>query len=197
MDEDHSSAPDVPSANGAKMGGLMTWREDGGLRTLHEVTEHLDLIVTLGGDGTVLWTCSLFDNRPVPPVVAFSMGSLGFMAPFAVQDFEDVLDRALAGDFPLSIRHRLHCRIFRTRKEEEGAPSHSPLIEDHVVLNEVAFDRGMSPFLTKLECWADNSYVTTVQGDGLIIASPSGSTAYSLSAGGCMVHPAVRTSRFF
>lgn len=63
--------------------------------------------------------------------------------------------------------------------------------EEHVVLNDVVIDRGLSAALTHLECFCDDGFVTTVQGDGLIIATPSGSTAYSMSAGGSMVHPQV------
>lgn len=63
--------------------------------------------------------------------------------------------------------------------------------EPILVLNEVTIDRGMSSFLTNLECYCDNSFVTCVQGDGLILSTTSGSTAYSLAAGGSMVHPQV------
>jgi len=63
--------------------------------------------------------------------------------------------------------------------------------EPILVLNEVTIDRGMSSYLTYLECYCDSSYVTRVQGDGLIISTTSGSTAYSLAAGGSMVHPQV------
>lgn len=61
-----------------------------------------------------------------------------------------------------------------------------------LVLNEVTIDRGISSYLTNLECYCDNSFVTCVQGDGLILSTTSGSTAYSLAAGGSMVHPQVR-----
>lgn len=64
--------------------------------------------------------------------------------------------------------------------------------EPILVLNEVTIDRGISSFLTNLECYCDNSFVTCVQGDGLILSTTSGSTAYSLAAGGSMVHPQVR-----
>eukprot|EP00878_Enallax_costatus_P015779 GHUV01016535.1.p1 GENE.GHUV01016535.1~~GHUV01016535.1.p1 ORF type:complete len:178 (+),score=34.64 GHUV01016535.1:1134-1667(+) len=63
--------------------------------------------------------------------------------------------------------------------------------EEHVALNEVVIERGISPFLTNLECFCDGGFVTHVQGDGLIIGTPTGSTAYSLAAGGSMVHPQV------
>ncbi|KAL6616725.1 hypothetical protein ACP70R_038995 [Stipagrostis hirtigluma subsp. patula] len=126
-----------------------TWDNDEEIKLLHT---KVDLIVTLGGDGTVLWAASLFKG-PVPPVVAFSLGSLGFMTPFPKDE--------LVTEEPI------------------------------LVLNEVTIDRGISSYLTYLECYCDSSFVTCVQGDGLIISTTSGSTAYSLAAGGSMVHPQV------
>ena len=64
-------------------------------------------------------------------------------------------------------------------------------LDEQVVLNEVVIDRGVSPFLCNLECYCDGNFVTHVQGDGLIVATPTGSTAYNLAAGGSMVHPQV------
>ncbi|XP_051142803.1 putative NAD kinase 3 [Andrographis paniculata] len=82
------------------------------------------------------------------------------------------------------LRHRLQCYIIRKNSDSDNE---GPIL----VLNEVTIDRGISPFLTNLECYCDNSFVTRVQGDGLILSTASGSTAYSLSAGGSMVHPQV------
>ena len=67
-------------------------------------------------------------------------------------------------------------------------------LDEQVVLNEVVIDRGVSPFLCNLECFCDGNFVTHVQGDGLIVSTPTGSTAYNLAAGGSMVHPQVSTS---
>lgn len=65
-------------------------------------------------------------------------------------------------------------------------------LDEQVVLNEVVIDRGVSPFLCNLECFCDGNFVTHVQGDGLIVSTPTGSTAYNLAAGGSMVHPQAR-----
>lgn len=78
------------------------------------------------------------------------------------------------------------CRVIR-----DSAKSEYETEEDILVLNEVTIDRGISSYLTNLECYCDNSFVTRVQGDGLILSTTSGSTAYSLAAGGSMVHPQV------
>ncbi|EFJ37483.1 hypothetical protein SELMODRAFT_76799 [Selaginella moellendorffii] len=178
-------------ADDLSMTFLHTWDSDEELCFLHN---KIDLIVTLGGDGTVLWAASLF-RGPVPPVVSFAMGSLGFMTPFQSESYRECLLSVMKGPAYITIRHRLHCRIIRhsssskSRKKQAGE-------EVYIVLNEVAIDRGMSSFLTNLECYCDNIFVTNVQGDGLILSTPSGSTAYSLSAGGSMVHPQVAAMLF-
>ncbi|CAN6557616.1 unnamed protein product [Malus baccata var. baccata] len=159
-----------------------TWKDETEIMLLHT---KVDLVVTLGGDGTVLWAASMFKG-PVPPIVPFSLGSLGFMTPFHSERYRDYLDSILNGPINITLRHRLQCHVIReaakNKYETEG-----PML----VLNEVTIDRGISSYLTNLECYCDNSFVTCVQGDGLILSTTSGSTAYSLAAGGSMVHPQV------
>ena len=161
----------------------------------------IDFIVTLGGDGTVLWVSSLLGDAPVPPMVSFHLGSLGFMTPFPASAVRRTVDAVLGGGFELQLRHRLHCRVVRAPDStaaalalpaaQGGNEREHAITRDKAVLNEVVVDRGTSPFLTHLECYCDDVFITTVQGDGLIVATPSGSTAYSLAAGGSMVHPQV------
>lgn len=161
---------------------VQTWEKDEEVLLLHT---KVDLVVTLGGDGTVLWAASLFKG-PVPPVISFSMGSLGFMTPFKSDEYRDCLGTIMRGPVSITLRHRLQCHVLRDAENDER------LIEEPIlILNEITIDRGMSPFLTYLECYCDNSFVTCVQGDGLILSTTSGSTAYSLAAGGSMVHPQV------
>ncbi|KAM3335992.1 hypothetical protein ACQJBY_030139 [Aegilops geniculata] len=161
---------------------VQTWDNDDDKKMLHK---KVDLIVTLGGDGTVLWAASLFKG-PVPPVVAFAMGSLGFMTPFPSEQYRGCLDNVLKGPFSITLRNRLQCHVIRDAAKDEIVTE-----EPILVLNEVTIDRGISSYLTYLECYCDSSFVTCVQGDGLIISTTSGSTAYSLAAGGSMVHPQV------
>ncbi|PNT71394.1 hypothetical protein BRADI_2g26930v3 [Brachypodium distachyon] len=196
---------------------IQTWDNDQEMKTLHT---KVDLIVTLGGDGTVLWiaeieglkdkqrepsiawvvsqpgvlaatrarsskAASLF-RGPVPPVVAFSLGSLGFMTPFPSEQYRECLGNVLKRPFTITLRSRLQCQVIRDAAKDE-VETEEPII----VLNEITIDRGMSSYLTYLECYCDSSFVTCVQGDGLIISTTSGSTAYSLAAGGSMVHPQV------
>ncbi|XP_042480230.1 probable NAD kinase 1 isoform X2 [Macadamia integrifolia] len=161
---------------------VQTWKDDEEVLLLHMKT---DLVVTLGGDGTVLWAASMFKG-PVPPVVPFSLGSLGFMTPFHSEHYREYLDAILKGPISITLRHRLQCYVIRDSAKDE-LDTEGPFI----VLNEITIDRGISSFLTNLECYCDNSFVTLVQGDGLILSTTSGSTAYSLAAGGSMVHPQV------
>ncbi|WOK96046.1 NAD kinase 3 [Canna indica] len=161
---------------------VQSWEYDEEIKHLHS---KVDLVVTLGGDGTVLWAASLFKG-PVPPLVPFSLGSLGFMTPFQSENYRDCLDMILKGPFSITLRHRLQCHVIREAAKDE-LDTEEPIL----VLNEVTIDRGISSYLTFLECYCDSSFVTCVQGDGLILSTTSGSTAYSLAAGGSMVHPQV------
>jgi NAD+ kinase len=86
----------------------------------------------------------------------------------------------------------LQCYVIR-----DAAKNEYEMEEPILVLNEVTIDRGISSFLTNLECYCDNSFVTCVQVDGLILSTTSGSTAYSLAAGGSMVHPQVHHDNIF
>ncbi|XP_015875730.1 NAD(H) kinase 1 isoform X1 [Ziziphus jujuba] len=159
-----------------------TWKDANEIMLLHT---KVDLVVTLGGDGTVLWAASMFKG-PVPPVVPFSLGSLGFMTPFYSEHYRECLNSILKGPISITLRHRLQCHVIR-----DDAKTEYETEEPILVLNEVTIDRGISSYLVNLECYCDNSFVTSVQGDGLILSTTSGSTAYSLAAGGSMVHPQV------
>jgi NAD+ kinase len=88
------------------------------------------------------------------------------------------------------LRHRLDCCVLRSNRLASPEPERSVPgagAESHFALNDVSLHRGISPFLTNVEVYCDNTFVTSVQGDGLLVATPTGSTAYSLAAGGSMV----------
>ncbi|MCJ1418457.1 NAD(+) kinase [Xylographa parallela] len=161
--------------------------------------ETFDLVLTLGGDGTVLYTsCCLF-QRIVPPVLAFSLGSLGFLTNFEYASYKSSLNRIM-GDtgMRVNLRMRFTCTVFRSNlSRAKGGGSHPPNTADMVegeqfeVLNELVIDRGPSPFVSNLELYGDNELLTVVQADGCIFSTPTGSTAYSLSAGGPLTHPSI------
>lgn len=156
---------------------LKFWDKD----TTWKMPELFDLVVTLGGDGTVLYVSNLF-QRIVPPVISFALGSLGFLTNFDYQNFREKMTLVLESGVRAYLRMRFTCRVHRA----DGT-----LVCEQQVLNELSVDRGPSPYVTQLELYGDGSLITVAQADGLIIATPTGSTAYSLSAGGSLVHPGV------
>ncbi|XP_022870357.1 NAD kinase 2, chloroplastic isoform X1 [Olea europaea var. sylvestris] len=153
-------------------------------RDLHE---RVDFVACLGGDGVILHASNLFIGA-VPPVVSFNLGSLGFLTSHTFQDCKNDLKQVIHGNNTLdgvyiTLRMRLCCEIFRNGKAVPGKVFN--------VLNEVVVDRGSNPYLSKIECYEHDHLITKVQGDGVIVATPTGSTAYSTAAGGSMVHPNV------
>ena len=159
-----------------------------------EARASVDYIITLGGDGTVLWASKQFNKEYFPPVIAFAMGSLGYMCNF---DFarchEKVLSKLMTGMKP-----KMDTRL-RLRMGLDGAPVkriYTGATEDNYTdvpvenihcLNEILISRGPSPYPVDLELYIDGIHVTSMIGDGLIIATPNGSTAYNVSAGGSIV----------
>ncbi|KAH8550914.1 ATP-NAD kinase-like domain-containing protein, partial [Umbelopsis sp. PMI_123] len=157
-----------------------------------EYTRVVDFAITLGGDGTMLHISSLFP-KAAPPVLSFSLGTLGFLMPFDIQNYRSVLTNIVEyhNDLSLLLRMRLFCSLHLPNGERlvrDGVE-----ICDRQVMNELTLHRGRSPHLTAVECFVDGQYLTDAIADGLIISTPTGSTAYSLSAGGPIVHPSVDT----
>ncbi|RFU24106.1 hypothetical protein B7463_g12233, partial [Scytalidium lignicola] len=147
--------------------------------------EKFDLVLTLGGDGTVLFTSWLF-QRIVPPILSFSLGSLGFLTNFEYERFKEHLNKIMGEDgMRVNLRMRFTCTVYRGG----ATPGDMEEAEQFEVLNELVIDRGPSPYVSNLELYGDNELLTVVQADGCIFSTPTGSTAYSLSAGGSLVHP--------
>ncbi|EWC48552.1 hypothetical protein DRE_01774 [Drechslerella stenobrocha 248] len=159
-----------------------------------------DLVISLGGDGTVLYTSWLF-QKIVPPVISFSLGTLGFLTKFDFGNFRKILRDAYDVGVTISLRMRLECTVMRANHkngtrdicteicEREGEePTHKPE-KSYSVLNELVVDRGPNPTLSSTELFGDGEHLTSIQADGICIATPTGSTAYSLAAGGSLSHP--------
>ncbi|KAL0138203.1 ATP-NAD kinase-like domain-containing protein [Mucor lusitanicus] len=146
-----------------------------------DYTRTVDFAVTLGGDGTMLHLSSLFP-KAAPPVVSFSLGTLCFLMSYKFEKFRHVLDDMIAGKVGLMMRMRLFCSLHQPsgkRIEVDGVE-----VDDRQVMNEVTLHRGRFPHLTTIDCFVDEQYLTECVADGLIVSTPTGSTAYSLSAGG-------------
>merc|ERR1719394_1286255 len=147
------------------------------------VLSKIDIIVCLGGDGTLLYASSLF-NDSVPPIMSFNLGSLGFLTPYNFDNFKSNMESLFHGNMEVIMRSRLRANVRDMDSEE--------LIQaPQLALNEVTIDRGPSHYICNLELYVNDRLVCPIQGDGLIISTPTGSTAYAASAGAGMVHPLV------
>jgi NAD+ kinase len=150
--------------------------------SLQRVADAAQLLLVLGGDGTILAAARLASPRGIP-ILPINMGSLGFLSSFTMEELHPALDDTLEGRFSLSERVMIGVQL-----EREGV-----LIDDQRVLNEAVINKGALARMIQLELTIDDDFVCRYRADGLIVASPTGSTAYSLSAGGPIVHPAVES----
>ncbi|RIA82876.1 ATP-NAD kinase-like domain-containing protein [Glomus cerebriforme] len=166
--------------------------------TTDENHENIDLIVTLGGDGTILFSSWMF-QRDVPPLLSFHLGSLGFLTVFDFNDHRRVIRNVIEeGSVRVSVRMRLNCSIYRNNLKENESGNINEIIsnrentepsESFQVLNELCIDRGDAGNVLEMILYMDGCQITSIWADGLIMATSTGSTAYSLSAGGSLVHP--------
>lgn len=192
----------------------------------------IDLVTTLGGDGTILRAASLFSlQSSVPPILSFSMGTLGFLGEWKFAEFRDAWARVYTsgtatgtGRPKILLRHRLKVGVY----DEDGKNINSQLMptstsEAHQRLrllpltpeqeaslgipgwieppakvpptfhavNELLLHRGGQPHLAIIDVYVNNHFLTEAICDGILVSTPTGSTAYSLSAGGAIVHPLV------
>ena len=138
----------------------------------------VDLIVVFGGDGTILRTARLVRGRDVP-IVGINLGVFGYLTEVNLDEMYSALELILAGDFQVEKRMMLDVEI-----QGGGEP-----FREGTVLNDVVINRGNLSRIVEFETTVDGRYLTTFKADGLIIATPTGSTAYSLAAGGPIVFP--------
>ena len=151
-------------------------------KTRQQVADASQLLLVLGGDGTLLAAARLAAPRGIP-ILPINMGSLGFLTSFTLDELYPALEDALGGRFSVSERVMLYVELERTAK----------VIETQRVLNEAVVNKGALARMIELELSIDGDFVCRYRADGLIVASPTGSTAYSLSAGGPIVHPGVES----
>jgi NAD+ kinase len=193
--------PEGFAAEDSSYGGrLKYWTSD-----LVKVSPHLfDFVITLGGDGTVLYASWLF-QRVVPPVLSFALGSLGFLTKFDFNDYQNTLSHAFEDSILMSRRSRIESTVMRSLKKDEDISDRDIIVdllceqcpsgktyspdETFEILNEVVIDRGPNSQMSTIELIGDDEYLTTMQADGICIATPTGSTAYNLAAGGSLCHP--------
>jgi NAD+ kinase len=178
--------------------GLLTWLQERGVNTFcdsetaecipssckvkarEEIPAIADLLIVLGGDGTLLAAARLLGDRNVP-ILPVNLGGLGFLTSVTLDDLYPVLEQAIKGQARYSERVMLEARVLR-----QGKPVHCARALNDAVLNKAALAR-----IIDLDVHVNGEFVNTFKADGLIVATPTGSTAYSLSAGGPIIYPIV------
>ena len=147
-----------------------------------QVADDSQILLVLGGDGTLLAAAREAAPRGIP-ILPINMGSLGFLTSFTVQELYPALTDTLDGNFAISERAMLRSELVREKK----------VTESRIVLNEVVINKGDLARMIDVQLFIDHGFVCRYKSDGLIAATPTGSTAYSLSAGGPIVHPSVES----
>jgi NADH kinase len=161
-----------------------------------------DILVTLGGDGTILHAASLFStSRAVPPVLSFAMGTLGFLGEFKWSEYKTAYaslrnscahEHSEQCNIRVLRRNRLQAGVYGVNGERIGGEwGEYEGIEDAHAMNELSLHRGRDPHLAILEIFIGPHFLTEAVADGIIVSTPTGSTAYSLSSGGSILHPSV------
>jgi NAD+ kinase len=147
-----------------------------------QLVAQVDLLLVLGGDGTMLGTASRVGEAGLQtPILGVNFGRLGFLTEVTLEELYPELEAVLAGRGQVHERRLLHATTLR------GGQPHA----EHVVLNDVVVTRGEVSRVIELSVSVDGRFVTRVKADGIIVASPTGSTAYNLAASGPIVHPEV------
>lgn len=184
-----------PHAQGV-MDGLVPWLRDKGLSvaiqeeyaglaggTVSEFPKDLipgrsDMLLVLGGDGTLLSVARLVEGHDLP-VLGVNLGSLGFLTELAIEELYPSLRNVLEGDYRVEERVRLDVQLVRKGETVGG----------YMVLNDVVINKGALARIFDLDTFVNGERLTTYKADGLIVSTPTGSTAYSLAAGGPIVEP--------
>lgn len=159
---------------------LVAWLARKGIEAkLDAIEPEMDLLVILGGDGTLLHVAEKASRHDIP-VIGINLGNLGFLTEVAENEMYLALEDVFSGGGHLEKRMMFKVRLVSNTKKEPATALFG--------LNEVAIVKGNVERVIRLYSWADDEYITTYKADGLIISTPTGSTAYNLSAGGPIVH---------
>lgn len=153
-------------------------KEDGLPR--EEVAEDCQLVIVLGGDGTLLAAARALRGRSVP-LFPVNLGGLGFLTAITIDELYPELERALRGGHRIGRRRMLHCEVVRGGE----------VVSQYEALNDVVLTKASIARMIDLDAYVDAHFVCAYKADGLIVATPTGSTAYSLAAGGPIIFPRV------
>ena len=140
--------------------------------------EEVDVIMVLGGDGTLLGVARQVADKGIP-ILGVNLGQLGFLTDLEMPDLFPCLEKLVENDYEVESRMMLEAQVLR-----KGSP-----VKSMVAFNDVVIGKGPISRIIRLETYVGSDYLATYRADGIIVASPTGSTAYSLSAGGPIVNP--------
>jgi NAD+ kinase len=171
---------------------LKTWLEGRGIAACHfenepdphipPLPDEVEFIVVMGGDGTILSVARHFGERGVP-IFGVNLGGLGFLTEISVDElYASMAEHVLTGKFEVEERLMLTVTLFRQGEA----------FWRENVLNDAVINKGALARIAEMTTWIDGEYLTVYRADGLIVATPTGSTAYNLSAGGPIVYPTLR-----
>ena len=147
----------------------------------NEMPELVDLLVVLGGDGTLLATARTLNRKNVP-ILAVNLGGLGFLTVITREELYPTLEAVLAGNYQCDRRVRIEAEIIRADE----------VIASYLALNDVVLNKGAIARILDFDVRANGEFISTFKSDGLIVSTPTGSTAYSLAAGGPILTPSVQ-----
>ena len=147
-----------------------------------EMPRAVEMVIVLGGDGTLLAAARALQKKHIP-ILGVNLGGLGFLTEIALDELYSMLEAILRGEYKTDERMLLDVLVWRKEK----------VVEEFTVLNDVVINKGALARIIELETMVDNAHLTTFRADGLIIATPTGSTGYSLSAGGPIVYPSLHS----
>ena len=147
---------------------------------LEKIGEHVDLVIVLGGDGTLLSVARTLAPHKVP-IIGVNLGRLGFLTDIPIDELETTLNTMLEGSYTYDDRTLLSATVMRKRRK----------VFSTLALNDVVVSRGAMGSMIEFEVYVDGQFSYNLRSDGLIIATPTGSTAYSLSSGGPILHPSL------
>jgi NAD+ kinase len=145
-----------------------------------ELASTVDLIIVLGGDGTMIATARMIGDHEVP-VLGVNFGGLGYLAEFRIEELFTALESVLAGNYRLDRRVMLSGELLRDGKT----------VTHHRVLNDAVINKSALARIIEIEAYLNDQFVNSFRADGLIISTPTGSTAYNLSAGGPVIFPSM------
>ena len=150
--------------------------------TRDELAALSELLIVLGGDGTLLSAARLLSSaKSDAPILGVNLGSLGFMAELSLDELTDFLEKVLKGRYEVEERMMLTASVNRSDRK----------VARYTVLNDAVINKGALARMVELEVSVNDRYLTTIKADGLVVSTPTGSTAYSLSAGGPIIHPVI------